>query len=136
MPRRQAPPLWGSFAPDLASGVPLQEQLAAHFRGCVLDGRFKPGAQLPSTRALSAEVGVSRQTAVLAYERLVAEGYAEGRAGAGMFVPSVLPEALLQVGRPAVAIAPEAPVGSLSARGRAVAALPITPARRGPGLLS
>ncbi len=136
MPRRQAPPLWGSFAPDPAGGVPLQEQLAAHFRGAVLDGRLKPGARLPSTRALSADAGVSRQTAVLAYERLVAEGYAEGRPGAGMFVPSVLPEALLHVGRPAAAIAPEAPAGSLSARGRAIAALPITSARRGPGLLS
>lgn len=136
MPRRQAPPLWGSFAPDHGSGVPLQEQLAAHFRGAVLDGRLKPGAQLPSTRALAAEAGVSRQTAVLAYERLVAEGYAEGRAGAGMFVPALLPEALLQMGRPAAVVAPEAPTGSLSARGREVAALPITPARRGPGLLS
>ncbi|WP_270933160.1 MocR-like pyridoxine biosynthesis transcription factor PdxR [Falsiroseomonas oryzae] len=136
MPRRQAPPLWGSFAPDHDSGAPLQEQLAAHFRGAVLDGRLKPGAQLPSTRALAAEAGVSRQTAVLAYERLVAEGYAEGRAGAGMFVPALLPEALLQIGRPAAVVALEAPTGSLSARGRGIAALPITPARRGPGLLS
>jgi len=136
MPRRQAPPLWGSFALDHDSGVPLQEQLAAHFRGAVMDGRLKPGAQLPSTRALAAEAGVSRQTAVLAYERLVAEGYAEGRPGAGMFVPAVLPEALLQVGRPSAPVAPDAPVGSLSARGRDIAALPITPARRGAGLLS
>ncbi len=136
MPRRQPPPLWGAFAPDPASGVPLQEQLATHFRNAVLDGRLKPGAQLPSTRALAAEAGVSRQTAVLAYERLVAEGYAEGRAGAGMFVPPVLPEALLQVGRPAAPVMAEPPAGSLSLRGREVAALPITPARRGPGLLS
>lgn len=136
MPRRQPPPLWGSFALDPDSGLPLQEQLAVHFRAAVLDGRLKPGAQLPSTRALAAEAGVSRQTAVLAYERLAAEGYVEGRAGAGMFVPTVLPEALLQVGRPAAAVAPDAPAGSLSVRGRDIAALPITPARRGPGLLT
>ncbi len=136
MPRRQAPPLWGAFAPDPTGALPLQEQLAGHFRAAVLDGRLKPGARLPSTRALALEAGVSRQTVVLAYERLVAEGYAEGRAGAGMFVPEVLPEALLQVAQPAAGPAPDAPSGSLSARGRDLAALPITAARRGPGLLS
>src|SRR5262245_50080972 len=52
----------------------------------VLDGRLRPGERLPPTRDLAVRLKVSRNTVSVAYERLVAEGYVNGRIGAGTFV--------------------------------------------------
>ncbi len=46
------------------------------------DGRLAAGARLPSSRALAAELGVSRGVVTSAYGQLVAEGYLETRQGA------------------------------------------------------
>ncbi|MFK3963438.1 PLP-dependent aminotransferase family protein [Ensifer adhaerens] len=48
----------------------------------VLDGTYGAEALLPSTRALAAELGVSRTTVTAAYEQLLSEGYLESRQGA------------------------------------------------------
>jgi len=45
-------------------------------------GALRPGEQLPSTRALAADLGVSRSTVVAVYEQLASEGYIETAAGA------------------------------------------------------
>ncbi len=66
--------------------VPLPTQLAQRIRGLVADGVLERGRRLPSTRALAADLGVSRVVATQAYEQLVAEGWLEGRHGAGTFV--------------------------------------------------
>jgi GntR family transcriptional regulator/MocR family aminotransferase len=66
----------------------LHEQL----RGAILDGRLKPGLRLPATRALAAAFGISRNTAVAAYDLLVGEGYVEARAGSGIYVAAVMPQ--------------------------------------------
>lgn len=51
-----------------------------------LDGRaVGPGSRLPSIRKFAETHGVSRFTVVEAYDRLVALGYLEARAGAGFF---------------------------------------------------
>lgn len=47
---------------------------------------FRPGMKLPSVRALARQRGVSPFTVVEAYERLVAQGYAEARRGSGFYV--------------------------------------------------
>src|SRR5262245_4943135 len=52
----------------------------------VLDGRLRPGERLPPTRDLATRLKVSRNTVSVAYERLVAEGYLNGRVGSGTFV--------------------------------------------------
>jgi GntR family transcriptional regulator/MocR family aminotransferase len=52
----------------------------------VLDGRLRPGEQLPPTRELARRLDVSRNTVAVAYERLAAEGVVSGRIGAGTFV--------------------------------------------------
>jgi GntR family transcriptional regulator / MocR family aminotransferase len=52
----------------------------------ILDGRVAAGAKLPPTRKSLAFFGVSRNTAAEVYERLVTEGYAVTRHGAGTFV--------------------------------------------------
>lgn len=101
-----------ALSADRASPVPLHAQLAAQLRAFVLSGRVAPGARLPSTRALASELGIARSTAVLAAAQLVAEGYAEGRRGAGLFVSRRLPEQSLQSPaprRPPPRVAPPPP---------------------------
>ena len=71
---------------------PLYHQIYRALRGRILSGRLTPGSRLPSTRALGAELGVSRTTLLLAYGQLLAEGYVEGRTGSGTFVAAALPE--------------------------------------------
>jgi len=80
---------------DRASDVPLHRQLYEALRQAILEGRLRPGARLPSTRALAVELGSSRNTVLAAVEHLTDEGYLEGRVGAGTTVRGTLPEALL-----------------------------------------
>jgi GntR family transcriptional regulator/MocR family aminotransferase len=54
---------------------PLHRQIYFSMRRDISDGALAPGANLPSTRCLASDLGVSRGTAVLAYEQLRAEGY-------------------------------------------------------------
>ncbi|MGY1815178.1 MocR-like pyridoxine biosynthesis transcription factor PdxR [Blastococcus sp. SYSU D00820] len=71
---------------DRSGGTPLSVQIAAAVRTAVLDGALGPGDTLPSTRALAADLGVSRGVVVTAYEQLVGEGFATGRRGGGTVV--------------------------------------------------
>ena len=59
-------------------------------------GAARAGQRLPSTRAMAVELGVSRNTVVTAFEQLLAEGYLEGRVGAGTFVAPHLPDVVLR----------------------------------------
>lgn len=76
---------------------PLYQQVYKSIRRGVLTGRLKPGTKLPSSRDLSEELRVSRNTVVQAYEQLLAEGYIEGRLGWGTFVAASVPDELLAV---------------------------------------
>jgi GntR family transcriptional regulator/MocR family aminotransferase len=71
------------------SGPPLHAQLEAQLRDGVRDGRLAAGARLPSSRALAAELRVSRGVVVEAYGQLVAEGYLVVRPGAAPVVAAV-----------------------------------------------
>ncbi len=77
--------------------LPLYRQIYERIRAAILMGEFASKMQLPSTRFLAQNLGVSRITVVNAYEQLFAEGYLEGKTGAGTFVASELPENLLQI---------------------------------------
>jgi GntR family transcriptional regulator/MocR family aminotransferase len=65
---------------------PLFRQVYLGLRAAILSGTYHQGEKLPSTRDLAAELGVSRTVALLAYDQLLAEGYAEGRTGSGTYV--------------------------------------------------
>ena len=65
----------------------LHDQL----KEAILDGRLKPGFELPPTRKLATLLGISRNTAVAAYGRLIVEGHLISRRGAGTCVADVLP---------------------------------------------
>ncbi len=117
----------------------LQAGLFRQIRSAILSGLLKPSMALPSTRALARDLGVARQTVVLAYERLSAEGYIETAKRSATRVSRVLPEALLHA-------APRGPgerrakqatsAAGLSRRGAAIANLTITPAQPGASLLA
>src|SRR5256885_9749242 len=64
----------------------LQIQIYQQIRLSIISGALRPGVRLPSTRDLTRQLGVSRNTIVYAFDRLVAEGYLEGRRGSGIYV--------------------------------------------------
>jgi GntR family transcriptional regulator / MocR family aminotransferase len=64
-----------SFEVDPTAPVSLQTQLIGQISTSITTGRLKPGTRLPGTRALSEQLGVSRNTVLLAYADLAAEGY-------------------------------------------------------------
>ncbi|MCK4868750.1 MAG: PLP-dependent aminotransferase family protein, partial [Alphaproteobacteria bacterium] len=79
-----------SLDPD--STAPLYRQLHGALRDAILGGRLTPGERLPSSRAMSKHLGCSRNSVTEAYDLLTAEGYLEGRVGAGSFVSRAFAE--------------------------------------------
>ena len=75
---------------DRRGPKPLHRQIYDSFRAMIFDRRLHPGQQIPASRALAAELGVSRIPVLGAYAQLMAEGYLESRAGAGTFVAASL----------------------------------------------
>jgi GntR family transcriptional regulator/MocR family aminotransferase len=88
-----------SLALDKHSGDSLQSQVFEQVRSMILKGQLKPGMMLAPSRHLAGSMAISRNTVMLAYERLAAEGYVESRGTIGTFVSSVLPDDLLRAGR-------------------------------------
>jgi GntR family transcriptional regulator/MocR family aminotransferase len=68
----------------------LLRALHRQLREAILDGRLQPGLRLPATRELAVALGISRNTAVAAYDLLLSEGYAVARRGAGNYVADTL----------------------------------------------
>ena len=71
---------------ERGAGVPLRAQLEQELRTAVRTGRLVAGAELPSSRVLAAELGLSRGLVVDAYEQLLAEGYLIARQGSATVV--------------------------------------------------
>ena len=67
----------------LSGEGPLRTRLYRDLRNALLDGRLQQGERLPPSRILAAELGISRQLVVEAYERLIAEGFLVSRPGSG-----------------------------------------------------
>jgi GntR family transcriptional regulator / MocR family aminotransferase len=67
---------------DRRGEVPMYEQLERTLRAAIRDGRLTAGTRLPSSRALAAELGISRGVVTSAYDQLAAEGYLETKQGA------------------------------------------------------
>jgi GntR family transcriptional regulator/MocR family aminotransferase len=76
--------------PRRGSGA-LTVALHGQLRAAILDGRLQSGVRLPSTRALAAACGISRNTVLAVYELLLSEGYVVTRRGSGTVVARALP---------------------------------------------
>lgn len=83
--RSRAPAfLPADLAPEPQGG--LYQGLYKRLRTFILDGVWPPGTRLPSSRTLAADLKVSRNTAILAVEQLIADGWAESRSRSGVYV--------------------------------------------------
>jgi GntR family transcriptional regulator / MocR family aminotransferase len=74
------------FSVDRASSLPLIRQIYSEISSQILGGELRAGERLPATREAAAELGVSRNVVMEAYEQLAAEGFLLGISGAGTFV--------------------------------------------------
>jgi len=74
------------FAPAPGSGTPLYLQLASHIGEAIRGGQYRPHEALPSERALSESLGLSRVTTRKAIDQLAIQGLIVRRAGSGNYV--------------------------------------------------
>lgn len=107
----------------------LYQQLYHALRSAILGGHLVAGSRLPATRTLARDLGVSRNTVLLAYDQLLAEGYTVGQIGSGTYVATTLPDTTLTLhstgqAAPSRALAAALP---LSAYGQRVHAAPPLP---------
>ena len=92
------------------SAEPLHHQLYRQIRDELIAGNFSNNSsRLPSTRALAADLGISRLTVNLAFDKLHAEGYLRSKIGSGTFVADPLPETFLSARRSKIERLPEPP---------------------------
>ncbi|SEW52695.1 GntR family transcriptional regulator / MocR family aminotransferase [Chitinophaga arvensicola] len=83
---------WKTILPvDLHHQVAVYQQIADGIIAEIKKGRLQPGAALPGSRILAADLGVNRKTVVLAYEGLIAAGWLEAADKKGTFVAAELP---------------------------------------------
>lgn len=85
------------FSLDRDSPTPLADQIEQRLHGLIATHQLPPGARLNSIRQLAQRLGVSPNTVVVAYDRLVAAGLVDSRGTAGFFVhdspAGVMPDA-------------------------------------------
>ena len=98
------------------SGAPLRHRVADAVIELLRTGHLGPGDTLPATRALAAELGISRTAVLAAYDELAAAGFIHAVGGSSTIVS------------PGADLAARAGVSSHVPRG---AVLAVGPARRG-----
>lgn len=97
---------------DPQAPVALVQQIYHGLRAAILDGRVSQGDSLPSTRLAAQRLGVGRNSIVVAYELLAAEGFVVTAQGKRPRVapiaahPPVLSRPMLALSRRALALAP------------------------------
>ncbi len=82
---------------DRAAPQTLQFQLFHGIQALILSGYLRPNELLPPFRELASQLQLSRNTVILAYQRLISEGYLETRPGVGTYVTGTLPERALHI---------------------------------------
>lgn len=97
--------------------MPLHRQLYEAMRRAILDGKLSAGDRLPSSRELTQDLRLSRNTVVAALNQLAVEGYLVSHVGSGTYVNDNVPKShpKTRTGRPA------AQTAALSRRGEALA---------------
>ena len=109
----------------------LTTQLVSQLRDAIRLGRIAPGVRLPSSRRLSEQLGIGRNTVVRAYETLETECYVESRPASGMFA-TVPPFDLHAVHRPPAPPPAKPRPTATPSRGRL--SFDFAPGRPNPGL--
>jgi GntR family transcriptional regulator/MocR family aminotransferase len=78
----------------------LRAQLERSLRDAIRAGRLRPGVRLPSSRALAADLQITRGVVIAAYHQLTAEGYLTSRQGWGTVVNAITTPEGPQLRRP------------------------------------
>jgi GntR family transcriptional regulator/MocR family aminotransferase len=85
---------WATYGVDFyveARRPGVRAGLERALRDAVRSGRLQPGLRLPSSRSLSCDLGLARNTVAEAYGQLVAEGWLVARVGSGTHVAERVP---------------------------------------------
>jgi len=94
---------WAGLGPELllrldrGAAETLRSQLERELRDAIRTGRLAAGERLPSSRAMAAELGISRGLVLECYSQLQAEGFLTSQTGsatrvaAGALAPTQLP---------------------------------------------
>jgi GntR family transcriptional regulator/MocR family aminotransferase len=89
-PRKAELPLDLS-GPHVTAGAAAAHRLYQALCQTIVAGLVKPGEPLPPSRTLARQTGFRRNAVVTAYERLIADGFAEATVGSGTFVAARIP---------------------------------------------
>jgi len=81
---------------DVASNVPVFEQIVREVKSAIARGAKKPGEGIPSIRKLAEELLVNPNTVAKAYRELERDGVIYTRKGLGVFVADGAIERCLQ----------------------------------------
>jgi GntR family transcriptional regulator/MocR family aminotransferase len=81
-------------------GGRVRDGVMEAIRDAIRSGRLVPGIQLPSSRALAADLGVARNTVARAYAELIAEGWLTSQHGSGTLVAQRAAEVVGSVASP------------------------------------
>lgn len=81
-----------TFTLDEESGLSLQQQIRERLIHAIASGVLEPGSRAPSSRSLAKRIGVARNTVLLVYQQLVADGYLSGKERSGLYVCEDLSE--------------------------------------------
>src|SRR4029453_2907182 len=109
---------------DAETKQPLNQQIYQGLRSAILDGRLRVGARLPSSRMLAADLSISRNPVLNAYERLAIEGYLRGQSGGGTRVATQLPDDMLRARAPFVTQMPKQTRRKISSRALRIVDVP------------
>src|ERR1700712_5461906 len=96
IPTNSPPPRKAELPLDL-SGPHVTPRAASPHRlyqalcHAIVSGIVKPGEPLPPSRTLAKQTGFRRNAVTSAYERLIADGFADATGGSGTFVAARIP---------------------------------------------
>ena len=71
---------------DFRSGIPIYLQVVDRIKEMIIDGRLKPGDQLPTVRALALEMRVNFNTVARSYRILDEAGIISTQQGRGTYI--------------------------------------------------
>ena len=86
---------WLAQRLDRGSSQPVYRQLHRLLQQAILSRELPPGARVPSSRLLAAELGIARNTVTQVYEQLVLEGYVISTTGRGTYVADTTPDEIV-----------------------------------------
>ncbi|MEY9569737.1 DNA-binding transcriptional MocR family regulator [Bradyrhizobium ottawaense] len=86
--------------PHVTPGASAAHRLYQALCEMIVSGLVKPGEPLPPSRTLARQTGFRRNAVVIAYERLIADGFAEATVGSGTFVAARIPARTAEPDKP------------------------------------